>query len=121
MNFSIDLRPADIQLTLSGLHKYLEVMEAQLDEVHRIERHTLEMQHPPDADEEEHEDHLRELHYLDDRYERDLHPAMRYSFVVLLHIVFETKVRDFCSAHSARSQAPRHRGHRPPRKSYRPS
>ena len=97
MELNIDLRPADILLALSGLQKYLDVTEAQLEEVHRIERQTLELEHPSNASEEEHERYLSELHYLDDRYERDLRPAMRYSFVVLVHIVFETKIRDFCS------------------------
>lgn len=97
MDFNIDLRSADIVLALSGLEKYLEITEAQLEEVHRIERQTLELEHSSDASEEQHENLLLGLHYLDDRYKHDLRPAMRYSFVVLIHIVFETKIRDFCT------------------------
>ncbi len=87
----IDLRPVDILRAIGGLEKYLDLVEAQFEEVHRIERHTLELQRPADADD------WNELNYLDDLYERDLKPAMRYSFVVLVHIVFETQLRDFCS------------------------
>lgn len=98
MDFNFpDLRPADILLTVSGLEKYLDVIEAQLEEVHRIERQTLELEQPTGSSEEEHENYLRELQDLDDRYDHDLRPAMRYSFVVLIHIVFETKIRDFCT------------------------
>ena len=94
MDLHIDLRPVDILRAIGGLEKYLDVMEAQMEEVRRIERHTLELQHPADADEEEHQLHWNELNYLDDLYERDLQPAMRYSFVVLVHIVFESQLRN---------------------------
>ena len=97
MNVHIDLRSVDILRAIGGLEKYLSVMEAQLEEVHRIERHTLALQHPSDADKGKHDAHLQELDYLDDLYERDLQPAMRYSFVVLVHIVFDTQIRYFCS------------------------
>ena len=109
MNVHIDLRSVDILRAIGGLEKYLSVMEAQLEEVHRIERHTLALQHPSDADKGKHDAHLQELDYLDDLYERDLQPAMRYSFVVLVHIVFDTQIRYSAHASSATSSFQRSR------------
>lgn len=100
MNLDIlnaDLRPVDTQHAISALRKYLEVMEAQMDEVHRCERVAMEKERPQNADEEDHQLFMNQQQALEDLFEQDLAPAMRYSFVVLMHTVFETRLRAFCS------------------------
>ena len=80
---------------LDGLKKYLDVMEAQMEEVWHIERHVLKSE-PPAGDEEEHDQHWHVVNNLDRVYETELYPAMRYSFIVLLQIFTETQLRSFC-------------------------
>lgn len=100
MNLDIlnaDLRPVDTQHAISALRKYLEVMEAQMEEVHRCERVAMERERPQNADEEDRQLFMNQQQALEDLFEQDLAPAMRYSFVVLMHTVFETRLRAFCS------------------------
>ena len=93
----LDLRPVDTQHAISALRKYLEVMEAQMGEVQRCERVVLEGERPKGADEEEDRIFRDREDALEQLFEQDLIPAMRYSFVVLMHTVFETRLRAFCS------------------------
>lgn len=81
---------------IDSLEKYLNLTEAQMEEVWHIERHVLESE-PPARDEEEHDQHWQVLNNLDNVYETELYPAMRYSFIVLLHIFTENELRNFCS------------------------
>lgn len=92
-----DLRPVDTQHAFSALRKYLDLMEAQMEEAQRCERVVLEAERPANADEEDHQLFGNEQQALEDLFEEDLSPAMRYSFVVLMHTVFETRLRAFCS------------------------
>lgn len=94
---SHDLRSVDTEHAISVLRKYLEVMEAQMEEVHRCERVVLDGERPETDDEEDYQVFLQEKQALDELFERDLAPAMRYSFIVLTHTVFETRLRAFCS------------------------
>jgi len=94
----VDLRSVDTEHAISALRKYLEVMEAQMEEVHRCERVTLDAERPHSGDEEEDwQLFLNQKQALEDLFEQDLAPAMRYSFVVLMHTVFETRLRAFCA------------------------
>ncbi len=93
----VDLRPVDTEHAISVLRKYLEVMEAQMEEVHRCERVTLDAERPHGADEEDYQLFLNQKQALEDLFEQDLAPAMRYSFIILMHTVFETRLRAFCS------------------------
>jgi hypothetical protein len=92
----IDTRPADTQHAISALRKYLEITEAQIVEVHRCELVALEARRPPNGDEEDMRLFSDEKNGLEELFEQDLTPAMRYSFVVLMHTVFETHLRAFC-------------------------
>src|SRR5436309_3631613 len=89
-------RAIDALCAIDGLGKYLSVTEAQMEEVWHIERHTLESR-PPARDEVEHQQRWHDLNHLDRAYEAGLYPAMRYSFIVLMHIFTETRLRSFCS------------------------
>lgn len=67
-----------------------------MEEVWRIERQTIESL-PLTGEEFEDERCRQDLNHLDSLYEGELRPAMRYSFIVLLHIFTETRLRSFCS------------------------
>ena len=71
-------------------------MEAQIEKVWHMERHNLESEYPA-GDEEEYDQHQQSLNSLDNVYETELYPAMRYSFIVLLHIFTENELRNLCS------------------------
>ena len=98
MKDPLDMRCSAILVlsAIDGLGKYLAVTEAQMEEVLHIERHTHETQASRYNREEREEDQSM-LNDLDNLYETELYPAMRYSFVVLLHIFTETRLRKFCS------------------------
>jgi hypothetical protein len=91
--------------SISALRKFLEIMEAQLEEVHRCERVVLEGERPTSGDEEDHNLFSNQQNAMEELFEQDLTPAMRYSFIVLMHIVFETRLRAFC-ADNLRSDRP---------------
>ena len=88
----------DTQHALSVLRGYIDVVEPQMEEVLRCERIALDAQAPEQADEEDIQLFRNEQQALEDFFERDLIPTMRYSVVVFIHIVFETRLRSFCAA-----------------------
>ena len=98
IDLGFDTRSFETQHAVSVLQKYHDVMEAQIEEVLRCERVALVAERPENADEEDLQIFWSQQNYLEELFEHDLIPAMRYSFVVLMHIVFETRLRAFCSA-----------------------
>ena len=68
-----------------------------MEEVWHIERHKLESETPVGGNEEEYDLHQQVINDLDTVYENELYPAMRYSFIALLHIFTENELRNFCS------------------------
>jgi len=94
---NIDLRSVDTDSAIDALRKYLAITEAQMEAVYRAERDAHEADARNTSDEEERDLHWQIGNYIEQRYEQDLIPAMRYSFVVLVHIVFENQLRRFCA------------------------
>lgn len=88
----------ETQHALSVLRGYIDVVEPQMEEVLRCERIALDAQAPAQADDQDIQLFRNEQQALEDFFERDLVPTMRYSFVVFIHIVFETRLRAFCAA-----------------------
>lgn len=97
MKFDIDLRPFETLHAISLLKKYLDLMETQLEEAQRLERNALDARRPTSCEEEDLHEFSSMQNYLEDVYDHELRPTMRYSFVVFMHIVFETRIRSFCS------------------------
>ena len=93
---NLDLRPVDTERAISALRKYLAVMEVQIQEVRRSERAAIETDRPQNGDDEDLQLFWNQQQALEDLFDRDLCPAMRYSFIVLLHTVLETRLRAFC-------------------------
>lgn len=106
IDLGFDTRAVDTEHAISALRKYLELMEQQMAVVQVCERATLEADRPPGNDEDEQSIFWQELNYLEQLFEDDLIPTMRYSFLVFLHTVFETRLRAFCSAMQHEKQLP---------------
>jgi hypothetical protein len=81
---------------ISALRMYLDLMEQQMPIVQTCELASLEAERPAGNDEEEQSRHWNEVNYVEQLFEEDLFPTMRYSFVVFLHTVFESRLRSFC-------------------------
>lgn len=94
---NIDLRPVDTRHAISAIRKYLQIMEEQMPVVQLTELASLEADRPPGDDEEELSIHNSIVNHTENLFEDDLIPTMRYSFIVFLHTVFETRLRDLCS------------------------
>ena len=95
-DLNIDLRPVDTLHAISALKLYLEVMEQQMPVIQLTEISSLEAERPPGNDEEEQSIFSGYVSHLENLFEDDLIPSMRYSFIVLLHTVFETHLHGLC-------------------------
>src|ERR1700720_274561 len=93
----MNLRSVDTASAISGLRKYLELTETQMEKVYRSELEAHASGTPKNADEEDRDLHWQIGNLLEQEFEQDLIPAMRYSFIVLVHIVFESHLRRFCA------------------------
>jgi hypothetical protein len=90
------VREVDLRNPVPALRRYLDLIEAQMEEVHRCERVALDAERPT-GDEDEFHVFCQKQDALERLFDEDLVPTMRYSFLVLLHIAFETRLRLFCS------------------------
>jgi hypothetical protein len=96
ITINLDLRYVETFHAISALRMYLDLMEQQMPIVQTCELATLEAERPAGNDEEKQSLHWNEVNDLERLFEEDLFPTMRYSFVVFLHTVFETRLRGFC-------------------------
>ena len=94
LNF--DLRPVDTRHTLSAIRKYLQIMEEQMPTIESKELSDLEAERPTSGCEEEYSIFSSIVSHTENLFEEDIIPTMRYSFVVFLHTVFETRLRSLC-------------------------
>jgi hypothetical protein len=96
ITINIDTRYGETFYAISALRAYLVLMEQQMPIIQTCELATLEAQRPAGNDEEEQSLHFNEVTYVEQLFEEDIFPTMRYSFVVFLHTIFETRLRGFC-------------------------
>src|ERR1035441_7901834 len=97
MNMSLNLRSIFILGIIERLGKFLDVSEAQIEQALHMELQKIESNGPVGGHEEDYHQWCRDKSDVQNLYDRDLWPALRYSFVVLLHITFETQLRVFCA------------------------
>ncbi|MFZ1219810.1 MAG: hypothetical protein WAO00_10980 [Chthoniobacterales bacterium] len=102
----LDLRYVELFHAITALRMYLELMEQQMPIVEAAELAALEANRPPGNDEEQQSLHWNEVNYLEQLFDEDLFPTMRYSFVVFIHTVFETRLRAFCVGEQRRRKLP---------------
>ena len=102
----LDLRTVDTMHALSALSKYLDVTETQMAAAEQEEMEALKREQPADGDDDDWARWSQLQDYTVSLYEEDLRPAMRYSFVVFLQIVLETRLARFCSSIQQERQLP---------------
>jgi hypothetical protein len=102
MKFNIDLKHVDLRpfgtlQAVATLRKYLEIMETQMEDVHRNALANLDAKRPQNDDEVDVSVFREQEDILDSSFVDNLIPTMRYSFVVFIHTILETHLQDFCA------------------------
>lgn len=92
-----DIHRFDTEFAFDNLTDYLEMMENQFEVVRELERKNIPQNPPPGLSEEEFADWQSEIQFFEERYESDFPSKFRYSFLVLLLIVVETRLRAACN------------------------
>ena len=91
----LDLRFVETEHALSALKSYMTTME---NEVHGLYAKELNsVVRPANADEEEVSLYFDERQWVEDHFQDDFVPMMRYSFIVFLHTILEDHLRRFCN------------------------
>ena len=97
-----DMHRWETEFAFDSLVDYLDIIEDQFESVRKLERNRIPRDPPAGLSEEEFAEWQSEIQFFEDRYERDFPSKIRYSFVVLLYIVFETRLRAACDEISKR-------------------
>lgn len=95
-----DVHRWETNFAFDNLKDYLELVESQFETVRELERNRTNFAPPPGMSEceylEWYDDYKAEVMFFEDRYERDFPSKIRYSFIVLLHIVLEERLSATC-------------------------
>lgn len=95
-----DMHRWETEFALSNLKDYLEMAESQFEVVREMERTRADSDPPSHLSEEDYlewqAEWQAEILFIEERYECDFPSKIRYSFVVLLHIVLEDRLRAAC-------------------------
>src|SRR4030042_4113383 len=92
-----DTHKWETEFAFRNLQDYFELIEDQYKIVHESEKKKIPSEPPPNYDEEDYYTWQTEINSFEDRYEKDFPSKIRYSFLVLLHISFETRIRNKCN------------------------
>jgi hypothetical protein len=92
----------ETEFAFDSLADYLDIIEGQFESVRKLESNRIQQNPPAGLSEEEFAEYQSEIQFFEDRYERDFPSKIRYSFVVLLYIVLETRLRAVCDEISKR-------------------
>jgi len=102
-----DMRRSMREFAFSNLKVYLEMIERQFEVVLDMERTRTDSIPPSHLSEDDYlewqAEGQAEIQLFEERYERDFPSKIRYSFVVLLFIVFEDCLLDTCDEISKRN------------------
>lgn len=86
----------DTLITFQSLRSYLDLVERQMEESYRMAEAPYRQALKKAADQDEAWEVLNEKFEVDDHYEEEMKPILRYSLVVFVHISFETRSREVC-------------------------
>ncbi|BDV44191.1 hypothetical protein GURASL_31140 [Geotalea uraniireducens] len=105
-----DVHRWETDFAFSNLKDYLEMAESQFEAVREKERARTDLTPPAGLSEdgyhEWYSDYQGEVLFFEERYERDFPSKIRYSFIVLLHIVLEDRLRATCNEIQKRRNLP---------------
>jgi len=93
----LDFHRFETEFAFYNIQDYFDMIEGQLDAVRKLEEKKIPQNPPPGLSEEEYADWQSEISWFEERYERDFPSKVRYSFLVLLYIIVETRLRDTCN------------------------
>jgi hypothetical protein len=97
-----DIHKWETEFAFDSLAEYLDMIEGQYKNVRELEGNRISKNPPAGLSEEEYAEWQSEVQFLEARYEKDFPSKIRYSFVILLYIVFETRLRAACDEISKR-------------------
>lgn len=96
-----DVHRWETDFAFSSLKDYLKMAESQFEAVRDMERARTDLTTPAGLSEDDyhewHSDYQAQVLFFEERYERDFPSKIRYSFIVLLHIVLEERLRATCN------------------------
>lgn len=93
----------DTMFLINNLEDYIQETEKQFETLKKLaQKHIPEK--PPNGSGYEFQEWQHYVALYEDRYEKDFTSKMRYSFIVLLHIVFESRLRESCNEIAKRNE-----------------
>lgn len=90
MVFLPDMHRCETSLTLENYRDYVVMAEEQFGKVFKVEEERVSLGCPSE------EELQTELYLFEERFKKDFPSKLRYSFVVLLQIIFETRLKAAC-------------------------
>jgi hypothetical protein len=97
-----DMHRWETEFVFSDLKDYLGMIESQFEIAREIERTRTHSNPPSRVSEDDFSEWQAEIEFFEERYDRDFPSKIRYSFVVLLHIELENRLRATCDEISRR-------------------
>jgi len=98
-----DMHRWETEFAFSNLKDYLEMIESQFEIAREKERTRTNSNPPSRVSEDDFSEWQAEIQFFEERYDRDFPSKIRYSFVVLLHIELENRLRSACDEISRRN------------------
>jgi len=97
-----DLHRWNTESAFDNLADYLEIIEDQFESFRESGRKQISNTPPAGLSEEEYAEWQSENQFFEDRYDLDFPSKIRYSFVIMLHIIIENHLRAACNEISKR-------------------
>lgn len=97
-----DMHRWETEFAFDNLADYLDIIEGQFESIRELERNKISRNPPVGLSEEQLADWQAEIQFFEEQYDRDFPSKIRYSFLILLYIVFETRLKATCDEISKR-------------------
>lgn len=97
-----DIHRWDTEFAFSNLGDYLELIEGQFDGLREKEQKQIPQNPPAGLSDEKFAEWQSDIMFFEQRYYHDFPSIIRYSFVVQLHILLETRLKASCDEISKR-------------------
>lgn len=91
-----DFHRFDTKFLIDNLDAYIQETERHFEELQKNARKSIP-DIPRDDSDDDYSYWRNEVNIYEERYEKDFPSKIRYSFVVLLHIIFETRLHAACN------------------------
>lgn len=102
MMINWDMHRWETEFAFDNLADYLDIIEGQFESFRDMERNKIPRNPPTGLSEEQLADWHSEINLFEEQYDRDFPSKIRYSFLILLYIILETRLRAACDEISNR-------------------